>query len=328
MMRKTSTRSSASRGDEDREREPTPIPVEAGPWARTDMASRRQALRKLFVERAPTTALAGLIDKVRADRDALSEPTCVLIIGDTGVGKSAFLKQYAAQHPPRREGGCLVQPVIYEELQSKATIIAVAKALLRNLQDPSQGKGNLADLTYRVIHQFGAQRVEAVIIDEFNHIVETGAITVNKVADWLKQVAKAANVPFVMAGMPTAALIIKHHEQFAGITPYRHTLDQFDWHLPQGRGAFREFLALVDSMLPFDSVAGIADTERAEALFNATGGRMRPLMRLIKQAALHALARGSANVGQVDLAFGYEQIDPANPKADNPFGPYVAKRAA
>jgi len=302
-------------------------PIKPEFWARTDMATRKRTLQNLFVERAPTTTLAALIDKVRSDRDALSEPTCVLITGDTGVGKTTFLKHYAEQNPSRREGGCLVQPVIFEELQSKMTILAAAKALLRKLEDPCGGKGNLADLTYRVTHQIQAQKVEVVILDEFNHIVETGNITVNKVADWLKQVSKATNVPFVMAGMPTAARVIQGHEQFSGITPYRYTLDQFDWSSKRGRAAFREFLARIDLALPFDGVAGLADKEWAESLYIATGGRMRPLMRHIKQAAIHALAHGSANVGEMDLAFGYEQIEPNDPVADNPFGLYVGQQA-
>ncbi len=203
-MKRTSTRASASGSDRGLGCLPSLAVTSMGfvSWGRRDMNTRRQALQDLFIERQPTTALTKLIDKVRADRDALSEPTCILITGDTGVGKSAFLKHYAAGHPPRREAGCLIQPVLYEELQSKTTIISAAKTMLRRLEDPSAGKGNLADLTYRVTHQLGAQKVEVVILDEFQHIVETGEITVNKVADWLKQVAKAANVPFVMAGMP------------------------------------------------------------------------------------------------------------------------------
>lgn len=300
--------------------------AEPASWAATDMGARRRVLKELFVERAPTTALAALIDKVRTERDALSEPTCVLITGETGVGKSTFLRRYTEQNPARREAGCLVQPVIYQELQSKMTILGAAKALLWSLEDPTRGTGGLADLTYRVRHQIEAQRVEAVLLDEFQHVVETGDITVNKVADWFKQVAKAANVPFVLAGMPTAARVVQTHAQFAGITPYRYTLDQFDWSAQKGRSAFREFLARVDSKLPFDGVAGLADKENAEALFHATGGRLRPLMRLIKQAALHALGRASANVGRVDLAYGYEQIEPADPVADNPFGPTLLPR--
>jgi len=192
-------RSSASRGNDNGQPSVAAhVPGETIARAGKDMAARRRALQDLFVPRAPTTALARLIDKVRADRDALSEPTCILMTGETGVGKSTFLQHYAARHPRRREAGCLVQPVIYEELQSKTTILAAAKALLRKLDDPSRGRGGLADLTHRVRHQLEAQRVEVVILDEFQHIVETGDVTVNKVADWFKQVAKATNVPFVM----------------------------------------------------------------------------------------------------------------------------------
>ena len=184
--------------------------VEAGLWATVDMAVRRHALQKLFVGRAPTAAIAKKIDKARSDRDALSEPTCMLVTGETGVGKSTFLKHYAAGNPSTRDAGCLVQPVVFVELQSKMTLLSAAKALARALEDPSGGKGGLADLTFRVSDQIKAQRVEVVILDEFQHIVETGEITVNKVADWFKQVAKERNVPFVMAGMPTASRVPRH----------------------------------------------------------------------------------------------------------------------
>ncbi len=82
----------------------------------------------------------------------------------------------------------------------------------------------------------------------------------------------------------------------------------------------------MDAKLPFDRMAELADKECAELLFIATRGRLRPLMRLIKQAALHALARASANVGQVDLAYGYDQIEPADGRADKPVQSHLILR--
>ena len=40
----------------------------------------------------------------------------MLVTGETGAGKSAFLKHYAAGNPSRRDAGCLVQPVVFVEL--------------------------------------------------------------------------------------------------------------------------------------------------------------------------------------------------------------------
>ena len=237
------------------------------------------------------------------------------------AGKTKFLRHYHAQNPARREAGCLVQPVIYAEFPGKITLIGAAKLLLETLEDPNNGKGNLSDLTYRVRHQLQAQKVEVLLLDEFQHIVETGDITLNKVADWFKQITKSTNVPLVMAGMPSSDRIIRGHPQFAGITPYRYTLGQFGFDSRQDRNAFREFLARLDAALPFDGIAGLADREWATFLFDASGGRLRPLIRLVKQAALHALDRGSASVGQIDLAYGFEQIEPADATMENPFGP-------
>ena len=86
---KTSTRGSGSHAENGGAARQSP--AGAGPWTTVDMAVRRHALQQLFVERAPTAAIAKKIDKARSDRNALSEPTCMLVTGDTGVGKSAFL---------------------------------------------------------------------------------------------------------------------------------------------------------------------------------------------------------------------------------------------
>jgi len=287
---------------------------EAGP------DERKALVRGIYVAREATEHIATLIDKVRRGRKLSPEPLCVLIVGDTGAGKSAFLQQYVKRSPPWRDpSGNLVQSLLLVELDSFVTVIGAAKLILRALQDPSDGAGKLGDLTHRIRILTKAQRVEVVLIDEFQHIVDTGSRTVNKVADWIKQLAKSANLSFVMAGMPEAARIIDANSQFAGITPYRHTLGMLAFEKDGERRIFRAFLAEVDAKLPFDRLARLADIEIAKVLFDATKGSLRTLMHLIREAAGHAIDRDVAAIGMADLEYGFEQIEAMSPLKVNPF---------
>jgi hypothetical protein len=215
----------------------------ASSWNLADPDSRKIALKAIFIDRAATDHLSETINSIRRDNTSLSEPACALVLGDTGTGKSTFLKHYQAVHsrPPYRVNKCLVQEVLYAELLSNSTVITCAQTLLRLLRDPSKSGARLGELTYRVIDQLVAQKVEAVLIDEFQHITDTGDKTLNKAGDWLKQVCKASGVPFVLAGMSTASRILDANTQFAGITPYRYELGKFSYESISDRTVFRTF---------------------------------------------------------------------------------------
>ena len=178
-------------------------------WVDADQAIRQAELKKIFVDRPVTDHLTELLDKVRRERVAMTEPSNVMLTGDTGTGKSSFLRKYAAGCPSRRRRGSLIQPVLLVEFVTGTTVLGAAKSLLVGLQDPSGGSGKLTDLTFRTIDQINKQRVEMVLLDEFQHLIETGPARINKAADFVKQVSKATNVPFVMAGMPTALNILR-----------------------------------------------------------------------------------------------------------------------
>ena len=287
-------------------------------WHNVDIAVRRAELRKIFVNRPVTDHLTELLDKIRRERDAMDEPSNVMLTGNTGTGKSSFLRNYASRSPARRPRGSLVQPVLLAEFVTGTTVIGAAKSLLVKLKDPSDGSGKLTDLTFRTIHQIKKQLVEMILLDEFQHLVETGPARINKAADFVKQVSKATNVPFVMAGMPTSLDILRANKQLAGVTPHLKELGLFSWESPEDRLVFRRFLARVDVALPFDHVAGLADPGGAENIFNATGGMMRAVMTLIKQSAIHALDRGGAQVLPEDLRYGIGQTPGVN-RDRNPF---------
>lgn len=299
--------------------------AEPADWDRVPADRRKAAVGAIYVEREATTGLARLIDRLRANRRFLPEPSCVFITGDTGTGKSRFLTRYHEAHPHRRIDGRIRRPVLLAELPVRATMQGAATALLAALGDPGAEKGKLVDQTFRVRRLLTEQAVEAVLLDEFQHIVEaSGDRTINKVGDWLKQLAKATNVPLVLTGMPNSAAVLDANKQFAGICPYRFVLDGFGERTAAERKAFRQFLAQVDAQLPFNRLSNLGEQGIAASLFLATKGSLRQLARLLQEAAFHAIDRRSPSIEAEDLAFGFQAVELLADLTHNPFDELAA----
>lgn len=189
------------------------------PWIEVDADTRKEQLGKIFVEREIADHVFTVIDSARADRLRYPESQNVVIVGDTGVGKTEIAKRYLAANPESidPETGCIIRPVMYVDVRNSSTPKSVAQAMLRALlrrggigepqppdfeSDPGDSGdeeekerfvfGGTPELTYRVKRQMVAQRVEVAILDEFhNTITDNGAIRLNRIAEWVKDFAKS-----------------------------------------------------------------------------------------------------------------------------------------
>ena len=113
--------------------------------------------------------------------------------------------------------------------------------------------------------------------------------------------------------------MIGANSQFAGICPHHLSLGGFGYQTASERRAFRQFLATFDSMLPFNQLAMLGEQHTAQALFVATRGSLRPLVRLLREAAFCAIDRATPAIGSEDLALGFESIEAMVGGAQNPF---------
>lgn len=318
-------------------------PGEVIDWTKIDAEVRRRVVTSAFVARDVTTKIAQKIDYIRAARRTGAEPSCMMLSGQQGTGKSTFLRHYEAENPPRRVAGTITRPVLYASFQSSTSPIGAAKILLRRLFFDQVGhsvepdlserqqralkaftSGNLIDLTIRVKRQLIAQEVEVVLNDEFQHVAERGREkTVGKAADWVKELVKDTNVPFVMAGMPSIGILVESNHQLSDITKYRFALSFFRYDTEPGKLSFKNFVARLELAFPFNREAGFARPHVLLALFNATGGSLRQLGRILTDAAFHAIDRNAEFMSAEDLAFGFDENAVNSPLKKNPFSDMI-----
>lgn len=189
------------------------------PWIKVDPKIRKDQLGKVFVEREIAEHVFTVIESARADRLRYPEAQNVVIVGETGVGKTEIAKRYLAANPESidPETGGIVRPVMYVDVRNSSTPKSVAQAMLRALlrrggigedpgtsddttpdeaDDPEEKEayvfGGTPELTYRVKKQMVGQGVEVAILDEFhNTVTDNGAVRLNRIAEWVKDFAKS-----------------------------------------------------------------------------------------------------------------------------------------
>ena len=296
------------------------------PWGSVSNELRLAQLGKMCVARDVETMVQRTLDRVRFERLTNKEPANVIIIGETGVGKSDIMARYLQRNPPARlPTGNLRRPVFLIELRNSSTPLALAQMMLAQLglERDEYLRGSLPVLSGRLKHQLVAQQVELVIIDEFNNVLpQNGHHRVSKVAEWVKDLSKTKtrtaenphglageNIPFVLVGTKKVERVLDpaSNSELASLTPNLLTIPRYAYRTAEEKREFRSFLDSLDFELPFDedsqlgSVDPAGNAHLADKIHLATYGLLRQVGYLVRRAAIIAIEVGDARIREHHL---------------------------
>ncbi len=292
-------------------------------WEAQPISKRKEVANAIFIPRGFTDDFLAAMQEVREGSKEGAEAMCLVVVGEKGVGKSAFLKVYAAQNPPERivDGNVvtITRPVVYVSFPPSPTLKGSAEVFLAALAGRGSVRGSRTVLTQRIKELLVDLRTELVIADEFQHVREEGARGRSDVADWLKDILKCTNVPFVLSGMPDTIDIIQADDQLESLTEEPITITRYDWGDPGSKVAWCTLLAKIDQQLPFNYLSDLAIGTTAENLFICTDGNLRRLRAILRIAVSRALANGGKLLTWDDLAAGYHRLPKMPGVKGNPF---------
>lgn len=292
-------------------------------WEAEPAKRRKEVANTIFIPRGFTEDFLATMQEVREGSKEGAEAMCLVVVGEKGVGKSAFLKVYAAQNPTERivDGNVVTvtRPVVYVSFPPSPTLKGSAEVFLAALAGRGSVRGSRTVLTQRIKELLIDLRTELVIADEFQHVREEGAKGKSGVADWLKDILKCTNIPFVLSGMPDTIDIIQADEQLESLTEEPTTITGYDWDNPGSKVAWCTLLAKIDQQLPFNFLSDLAIGDTAENLFLCTDGNLRRLRAILRIAIARALANGGKLLTWDDLAAGYHRLPKMPGLSGNPF---------
>ncbi|MEO3432313.1 TniB family NTP-binding protein [Inquilinus sp. CAU 1745] len=252
-----------------------------------------------------------------------SPSRCVLLTGLSGSGKTALLLRWARQFGVDTAGLKDRLGVLYVEVPPSCTPKALAEHMLRALGVPEAlvAKGTEVSLTERVKHHLREQEVRVVILDEFQHLIDSKSQRViYRAADFVKGLLNAAICPFVLAGTPEAAAVYEENVQLKRRSVGRYSLKPFDWNVQAEQDFFRAAIDEYEPHLPFGKPSRLARKSIALRIHYFSNGLFGRAVDLLVAAAIRGLEEGAECLSDDLLRETVEDFrDDTNPDWFNPF---------
>ena len=275
----------------------------------------------MVIESPQFRQIIGKIAECHERSKYTSEPRCLLIIGETGRGKTTIAKYYEKNFPRTVNHDGTIIPVLRSSVSAPATIKGMASRLLMDLGDPLPERGSIPSLTMRLCRLIKQCRVELIILDEFQHLVDEDRKKVlQSSADWLKHILNETGVPIILMGMPWSVNILRANNQLQRRFSSINELKDFGWSTAKEQQDFTNFLIVLETALPLPNPSNLFSGQMALRLFCATRGIISNVMKLISKAAEKAFAKGFESITIDLLALAYnEELALASPGSINPF---------
>lgn len=286
-----------------------------------------ESLRNSFVAypriKEISRALERLLIFGNAGAAAGSPARCMLLTGTSGSGKTALLKKFASKHPPYRQDGRLICPVLYVEVPSNCKLGVLAENIMRALEVPEAIalRGTTASKTDRAKHYLREQGVKLVILDEFQHMLKSeNQKVIFEAADYVKSLLNEAICPFVLAGTDAAKKVYRENEQLQRRSFGVRELKPFDWYDATDRGSFVHILARHQKSFPVELETPLFSEKMAYRIHAIAKGNLGRAIDFIYALASRAVHEGRQKITvslMREVADDFRDF--ANPEWVNPF---------
>ena len=229
---------------------------------------------------------------------------CLLIYGDTGMGKTKIVRKFERDHPPKfcQVTGIDKRPVVVAQVPSEPIERDLYRELLASMGAPALAGGTLArekDVCRSLLRTVGAKMI---ILDEVNGML-AGTFRQQRIfLNAIRFLANDLRIPLVCAGTDLARQALLTDAQLA---------ERFEaFHLKPWKNdaAFVGLLKSFECILPLREPSDLMSAETRARIHALTSGVTARICRLIEAAAEEAVRTGKE---RLDMdSFGADLVLP------------------
>lgn len=229
---------------------------------------------------------------------------CLLIYGNTGMGKTKIVRKFERAHPPTlcQPTGVINRPVVVAQVPSEPVERDLYRELLASLQAPALVGGTLArekDICRSLLRTVGARMI---VLDEVNGML-AGTYRQQRIfLNALRFLANDLRVPLVCAGTDLARQALLTDAQLA---------ERFEaFHLKPWKNdhAFARLLKSLAGILPLRAASDLETDAVRERIHTLASGVTFRIFQLIETAAEEAIRSGKERLDL--LSFGDDLVLP------------------
>lgn len=284
-----------------------------------------QAFSNCFITYPAVEQIFNDFDELRLNRNIQSDQQCMLITGDTGVGKSHLINEYKKRTLASQHYGRTAMPILISRISSGKGFDATLTQMLVDLDHfggyQFSKRGYRTDLRKKLVDNLIKAQVELLIINEFQELIEFKTdIERQHIANGLKYISEEARIPIVLVGMPWAEQIAEE-PQWSSRLVRRRKLEYFS--LVKDSNRFRHYLKNLSKKIPFEHPPKLEEQHFSIPLFAACKGENRALKHLLIESLKIAMSKGDSTLEIHHISAAYDSLFPnknANPEENkNPF---------
>lgn len=237
-------------------------------------------------------------DELRENRKFQVDQQCMLITGDTGVGKTHLINHYKRRVLASQTYSRETVPILDSRIVAGKSVDATLIQMLNDLEifGSSQRKkqGYKEDLTTKLVQSLKRAKVELLIINEFQELIEfTSQKERQNIANKLKSISEGAQVPIVLVGMPWVEQIAEE-PQWSSRLIRKRKLEYFSISLKKDRQCYIRYLKGLANKMPFDTPPKLGSAHTAVALFSVCRGENRALKHFLVEASKIAIFKNES----------------------------------
>ncbi|WP_428035995.1 TniB family NTP-binding protein [Amphritea sp.] len=242
----------------------------------------------------------------------------LIIIGESGAGKSTILKYYEKKMYVEPTDTHDYKKVVRIKIPPSPTLKNVTTLLLQVLGDEAPGKGTQNDMDLRVARKITTLGVEMIMIDEFQDLLYSdSAKRMRTVGNYVKHLIDSFNVSVILAGLENARTVLKGHAELKRRFMATSELKAFSVREPSEFSYFQKYLGLVQKQISIDTVS-LDSESMVWRMFVATNGLPGNIASIVETAIDSAGAEQKLKI--TDFIDAYDSVvDDPTSRRFNPF---------
>jgi hypothetical protein len=224
----------------------------------------------------------------RFDYPTCARMQCMLLYGESGMGKTMLIEKLERNHPSSyNEGrGITLRPVLTVQMPASPDERRLYTRILEILGVPYTSRDQLSTLESRAIHILRELRVKLLCIDEVHHLLAGNYREQRRALNLLKFLANELRISVIAIGTQDAFHALQRDPQIA--SRFEPML------LPRWSesDAFRAFIIAYGRLLPLRKPSPFGEAMTIRALLKLSDGVTGHVTSLLARCAEVAIAEG------------------------------------